>query len=135
MMEHTKEPWSVGENYSESHGRSTFDIISQSETVVGNEGLWGSEDLDQANAHRIVACVNACKGVSNAYLERIAPNGGIISQSMREVKIEAERDAALAMVRELREALETIRSRVDGWSEWNTDAMDRLITKAEALNV
>ncbi len=62
-MEHTKEPWifSVADDFHcgsimGRHGGEVFD-----------------GDFTEANARRIVACVNACAGIPNEQLERGLP--------------------------------------------------------------
>lgn len=78
MTDHTPEPWVYDperggnhdfiihrEEFEEEHGE-----VRREDGVVGcSEWLW----LDDADARRIVACVNACSGLSNNALE-----GGII---------------------------------------------------------
>lgn len=128
---HAPEPWSVyeGEEFDgiiDSHGQHIAE-------------MWMREDWPYgANARRIVACVNALQGVKTEALED-AVKHGIIDVSTgnlfsSRLKLQKERDAALAMARELNEALKSIRSHVYGWPEWNTDAMDVIITKAEAFH-
>lgn len=62
MSEHTKEPWHTGKN----HNAERF--------IYGEDG-WAIAECVQtkdkmfANARRIVACVNACKGISTEKLE------------------------------------------------------------------
>lgn len=56
MIEHTKEPWSVG-----SQG-----LV---QTMDGELLVGGGMDLAKRNARRIVACVNACAGISTETLE------------------------------------------------------------------
>jgi hypothetical protein len=141
MMEHTKEPWECG------HGLPGIFVPHQI-----NED--GDVDFDviapkvssEANARRIVAAVNACQGMETEWLEEFvefAASGPpmvnlwnntqlynkLMGQHLR------ERDAALAMVRELVEWVENIRHdpklvlRVQQvWKD------DDLLTKAEALN-
>ena len=66
MMNHTKEPWVAkktlqGRNSSISNRRGkTIAIAYQNENIDGD---------DLANAKRIVACVNACAGITNEALE------------------------------------------------------------------
>ncbi len=66
-MKHTKEPWVVektlqGRDSSISNRRGkTIAIAYQNENIDGD---------DLANAKRIVACVNACKGLTNEVLDK-----------------------------------------------------------------
>lgn len=61
---HTPEPWSV-EHSTEVYGPNSRHIAdcSQSDFTLL---------MNQANAHRIVACVNACAGIENEELEKLA---------------------------------------------------------------
>lgn len=65
-MKHTKEPWVAektlqGRDSSISNRRGkTIAIVYQNENIDGD---------DLANAKRIVACVNACAGITNEALE------------------------------------------------------------------
>ena len=74
MMKHTKEPWVAektlqGRNSSISNRRGkTIAIAYQNENIDGD---------DLANAKRIVACVNACEGITNEALEE-----GIIEEAL-----------------------------------------------------
>lgn len=56
MMEHTKEPWSM-------------DAVSGN--IIGNNGELICESVTPKDARRIVACVNACAGLSTELLENI----------------------------------------------------------------
>ena len=60
---HTPEPWKV-------------EIGCNKETAITSDDDWiailNRLEKTQANARRIVACVNACKGVSTEALENIA---------------------------------------------------------------
>lgn len=72
-MSHTREPWRVGERTASYWGGGsgpTADIHgSDGDTVNTCDELgWG---MDPADARRIVACVNACAGISTEYLESI----------------------------------------------------------------
>ena len=66
MMKHTKEPWVAektlqGRDSSISNRRGkTVAIAYQNENIDGD---------DLSNARRIVACVNACEGITNEALE------------------------------------------------------------------
>lgn len=74
MSEHTKEPWAVAtdspneywkgdgtEVYSDKYGRIAETSINRLSPL----------DQCQANARRIVACVNACAGIENKELEAV----------------------------------------------------------------
>lgn len=59
-MNHTPEPWAIdtGETYTVIHAGNKL-IVSFREPGI----------VTAANAKRIVACVNSCKGVSNEWLQ------------------------------------------------------------------
>ncbi len=58
LMKHTKEPWCViGVD-------NSYEIFSKSEDY---DVAWSIDS--EANAERIVACVNACEGITNEALE------------------------------------------------------------------
>lgn len=71
-MPHTREPWEARCDFGRHWISAGHDIqiadVSDIEIGAGS----GSVDVDaeetQANAERIVACVNACKGISTAAL-------------------------------------------------------------------
>ena len=65
-MEHTPEPWKSLPW--PSNGVSAIGILG-SGYCVAMMGLGPDHKTRQANAHRIVACVNACAGMDTAYLE------------------------------------------------------------------
>jgi len=73
-MNHTKEPWVAettlqGRDSSISNRRGkTIAIAYQNENIDGD---------DLANAKRIVACVNACEGITDAVIEE-----GIIEEAL-----------------------------------------------------
>ena len=77
-MEHTPEPWKIGSYETKSGIKKTF---IQQDANEFNEGLgWNIARMDityrghateEADARRIVACVNFCAGVSNYELRRL----------------------------------------------------------------
>ncbi len=67
MTEHTQEPWRAGRT-------TEHQIVFRAETVDGQPYLGKLlGDWDEANARRLVACVNALKGVPTEYLESLKP--------------------------------------------------------------
>jgi len=63
-MKHTKEPWKV------SSRRATFITNPNSAyTEVIAQCYFLDNKKEEENAKRIVACVNACKGITNEALE------------------------------------------------------------------
>lgn len=69
MSKHTPEPWEA------IHQRGLLDII-----VNGEEAVVVCTSVTPANARRILACVNACAGMSNDLLENIAITGGMLTR-------------------------------------------------------
>lgn len=70
-MKHTAEPWIVDLNNT-YQGKPHYMVgVEGTTTRIALTGEIGSGDDDEsiANARRIVACVNACRGISNEILE------------------------------------------------------------------
>ena len=65
-MNHTPEPWEV-DRESESLERVG---VSSGDKLVCQCARWGLDE-DLANAERIVACVNACAGLTDEQVARI----------------------------------------------------------------
>lgn len=65
MSEHTKEPWVSTGRYIGVPNHKSY--IAECRDQNGN---WTNELMPLANGRRIVACVNACKGVSTESLEQ-----------------------------------------------------------------
>ena len=89
-QQHTPEPWAFGED---------------------NDGWYVEKDRDQfvyglteANARRIVACVNACAGISTESME-VGGVGSILSLGLEEQRrgdvAEQQRDALLAALEDI----------------------------------
>ncbi len=71
MSEHTPEPWAVFM----SNDDEKLLGVGSAETGEGitdhRGGIWNWDDTQgRANARRIVACVNACKGIPTEELEK-----------------------------------------------------------------
>ncbi len=71
-MAHSKEPWAS--RPSEHHGEVTEDIIAH-----GSGNITVASDLSDADARRIIACVNILAGVSTEILERVINAGARLS--------------------------------------------------------
>ena len=79
MSQHTPEPWDydggscgeiiAGTPHKPSHGLSTAQLVAVAALEAGlndsDEHPDRSEEEMQANAYRIVTCVNACKGIKD----------------------------------------------------------------------
>ena len=87
-MEHTKEPWSIGKP--PPNGEQT---IGASKGLMVAVATTGDGVSSEANARRIVACVNACVGVGTEYLE---DNGPIIELVREHNTVLKQRDELLA---------------------------------------
>jgi len=173
-MEHTKEPWSLGEWIDDQE--RYIDAVNGDKdlnftkweglaVVFGSDDFPGGHEKCEANARRIVACVNALQGVDTETLEK-AISLGIVDVTMGNMfssrmklqeerddairaigveatlrgKAEADRDAALAMARELVTTLSRVRDEMEASGGWDGDEevfsnVVAAITKAEALNV
>ncbi|MGZ7118227.1 MAG: hypothetical protein ACXVH2_00810 [Methanobacterium sp.] len=86
-MKHTKEPWQCDKynNVNDSNGRT---IKVQGFALSGGGEIW-------ANSQRIVACVNACSGLTNEQL-----GSGYIQNLIKDY------DKAMIMAKELNTMLE-----------------------------
>lgn len=58
MSAHTKEPW-------------TSDLVAEMIYGANGQTIVYEMNSNEADARRIVACVNACAGISNEQLERV----------------------------------------------------------------
>jgi hypothetical protein len=89
MMEHTKEPWSY--DYEPGY---CGELIGTDGTMVCSF----ADEPNEANARRIVACVNACTDIPTAMLDRALPGTiakNIVGSIMQTAEIEqltAQRD-------------------------------------------
>lgn len=83
---HSKEPWTVATNTKSQditiYGLDAKGMFDQWICDIQYQGM-GKANLAnyQANARRIVACVNACAGISNETLEDIE-NAGIVGNDI-----------------------------------------------------
>ena len=95
MSEHTKGPWAV--NYTKFS-----EVRTESGAVIARCVKLTSLTNLEANARRIVACVNACEGVRTEHLETNLPIDELVgwhSEALREI------EALIASLPELLEAL------------------------------
>lgn len=91
-MTHTAEPWKVwGRTVSGQKGLLIEDRHGESIALVHEGGT-----NDEADARRIVACVNACKGIPTDVLEHAANFGAAGIQTIESVR--KQRDELLALV-------------------------------------
>lgn len=129
-MNHTPEPWEHTGNgdiqgrEDNGYGAGNVDICSVYLRTV--------EGRTEANARRIVACVNACVGISTDTLEKEKPfssleaerarwYGKAIDRAIMVTRLELQRDKLLAICEELSESAAY-------WSEYDVPIgiVDRL---------
>lgn len=94
MSKHTQEPWKVCHWKDDRRG---FEIADRNQSRVGF-------DMTEASARRIVACVNACAGVSNGELAMTTMS--VVLARMNEA--EQQRDELLAALEEAKSVLSSI---------------------------
>lgn len=85
MSEHTKEPWRVAEDVFDNDGASESVIRALDDRAAVAVTLdFGPNNpgMREANARRIVACVNACAGIKTWYLEQLVSEGSSINTEM-----------------------------------------------------
>jgi hypothetical protein len=86
MSEHTKEPWKVQKDFNNifalSHGESGITIHI---AKVNNTQVEGGQNEASANAERIIACVNACAGITTEALQ-----AGVIRRLIGRNRIEKD---------------------------------------------
>jgi regulator of RNase E activity RraB len=66
-MKHTKEPWEARRD--PSYYGIVSEVYAGDKFILGTGGVHSPSELE-ANTKRIVACVNACAGITNAALEK-----------------------------------------------------------------
>jgi len=140
-MEHTKEPWS----YKRTHGASNdywyvildrnmrgpiFEIGGKDETGQIGEAkhLITDQSEIEANARRIVACVNACAGISTEVLEGAEQITSIKSALNGYLEMKHQRDELLAALKNLVHDCERA-----GHEKWSTvRGCNAIIAQVEA---
>lgn len=102
MNEHTKEPWSVAEEAFDNdgiHESVIRGLDGRAAIAVTLEFGPNNPGMREANARRIVACVNACAGITTEVLEQM-PSGPASLLPMYS-RLEQQRDKLLAALEEL----------------------------------
>lgn len=100
MSEYTETPWRVQHPHDGERGRE----------ITDNSGLHQvCQDITEANARRIVACVNACEGLDTGDLES---TGLVSAVGYQLIELTKQRDALLAETRldEQAEEIERLRN-------------------------
>ena len=113
---HTPEPWQVFED--DPRAIVTKENPMLSLLSVGEDGL--AIMYEEADARRIVACVNACAGIDTELLEIIEDNDKTLAGVI--ANVEKQRDELMAENKQLRKDAE--RYRVLRYSEYQLDEDD-----------
>lgn len=105
MGKHTPEPWVVD---SRPDLGDKFYSDDETGSIIGEcpEYRFAMRSVEErfANVRRIVACVNACEGISTEDLEAV-PRLGLLNLSQFSSDLIAQRDHAEAQVRHFQERL------------------------------
>jgi hypothetical protein len=140
-MSHTPEPWALSDSpYGAIFSNATPEIRKNWCLSTRDTGRIYGYEVAVANARRIVACVNACKGLSTDTLEKT----GLVSAVGNElIDLEKERDTYRELCAELLNKLSESLPFVEDSLESNlfkpnfvkakTKSIRELITKAEAI--
>ena len=102
MSEHTIEPWRVAEESFDndgSHESVIRGLDGRAAIAVTLEFGPNNPGMREANARRIVACVNACEGIPTGVLEK----QGMVPIEQVTHDIEQQRDKLLAALTEIAE--------------------------------
>jgi hypothetical protein len=65
MSKHTPGPWVAHVSKADEFTSNDVMLIRSQEPLYGVAGIEIERDVDEANAARIVACVNACEGIED----------------------------------------------------------------------
>ena len=125
-MSHTKEPWSIDE-----YGRVKADGCNEFLGVqVDGFSLNGGEE-SKANARRIVACVNACAGLSTDDLEKTGLVSAVGYQLLNADKERYQlRELCGELLSELSGLYENVSSEIN---QEHRKLVRLVITKAESI--
>ena len=111
MSGHTKGPWAV--NYTKFS-----EVRAENGAVIARCVKLTSLTNLEANARRIVACVNACEGVSTKHLENNLPIVELVarhSEALREIEaLKAERVGLVDDINALKDEIQSQRDKILG---------------------
>ena len=111
MSEHTKGPWAV--NYTKFS-----EVRAENGAVIARCLKLTSLTNLEANARRIVACVNACEGVSTKHLENNLPIRELVTRHnevLREIEaLKAERVGLVDDINALKDEIQSQRDKILG---------------------
>lgn len=130
MSEHTKEPWVVldlrlASTKKERLTISGFEmdmVVARIENIVSGKPIG---DVDEANARRIVACVNACRDIPTEWLEANEIGPHVSMCGLNQMAAEQQRDKLL-------EALKFAEFTMDD-CPYTCDAFKEVIKKSQAI--
>lgn len=133
MSGHTKEPWNVLDGIRISASiKNEIGGGSDSHCVALTNKLMGAE-VAEANARRIVACVNACDGIPTEYLE--GEPSHIESKRMLKYCVawyKSDRDDLLAALEKIAAISTSHISDVHGNREFNAATISQIAKDAVA---
>jgi hypothetical protein len=92
QVKHTAEPWKVQKPHAGNRGFEIADSSGLNQVC---------QDVNEANARRIVACVNACRGLPTDELEQ---RGLVQAVGAELIELTNQRDQLLAALKNLDEA-------------------------------
>lgn len=95
--QHTPEPWRTIKD----HNGNDYGVQMGS---AGGFALYRDANAE-ANSRRIVACVNACAGLTTEFLESV-PNACFVANTTESVSVQLQRDELAEQVAELEKATE-----------------------------
>lgn len=121
-MEHTKEPW--------SHRNGRIFQTDRNVLTIANIARAFDGDYSEANARRIVACVNACDGLDTSQLEQFGL-GTAFGTVLFDVT--AERNQLIQQNAQLLAALRDVISWVPSREKWHTDEPIKAVERARAV--
>jgi hypothetical protein len=102
---HTPGPWTVKRADADFRAPDSGDFALVSPDLICPAIVWGGHAGGEANAARIVACVNACEGYDNDVLARNPMRDLWLSRSQIGNDVEALRERNAALVEALRELI------------------------------
>lgn len=126
-MSHTPEPWYMrtirpidtdGKDWGWVDGLPTG---GSPRPIAGVQITWTRGTVSEANARRIVTCVNACKDVDNETLEKIASGDMDGSEIFELAKLRRQREALLEALDVMDQALLEVAHAQRNGSSWYTN--------------
>lgn len=107
-QKHTPGPWHVGRKVGNMiYARDGLDVIAECDSSIDDV----PRSVGEANARRIVACVNACEGISTADLE----SGAVKAREILAAHYKKQRDELIKERDSLSESLRLVAEQADKW--------------------